>query len=85
MSLRRIAGVAVAAVVASGAGLLLSDPSSAVTPPTPITLNLTGMASTSCPLPLNGSIAVLPGTTVLLERRGPGRPVHRERHDQAGA
>lgn len=67
MSLRRIAGVAVAAIVASGAGLLLSGPSGAVTPPTPITLNLTGMASSSCPLPLNGSMAVLPNTTVLLK------------------
>ncbi|HEY0166287.1 MAG TPA: hypothetical protein VGB75_04515 [Jatrophihabitans sp.] len=67
MSLRRIAGFAVAAVVASGAGLLLSGPSGAVTPPTPITLNLTGMSSTSCPLPLNGSMAVVPNTTVLLK------------------
>jgi hypothetical protein len=65
MSLRRIAGVAVAAaIVASGAGLLLSGPSGAVTPPTPITLGATGMASSSCPLPLYGSIALKPGTTV---------------------
>jgi hypothetical protein len=67
MSLRRIAGAAVAAAVACGAGLLLSGPSGAATPPTPITLNLTGMASTSCPLPLNDSMAVLPNTTVLLK------------------
>lgn len=65
MSLRRIAGVAVAAaIVASGAGLLLSGPSGAVTPPTPITLAATGMTSPSCPLPLYGSIALKPGTTV---------------------
>jgi hypothetical protein len=67
MNLRRIAGVAVAAAVVSGAGLLLSSPTGAVTPPTPITLNLTGMASESCPLPLNGSLAVVPNTTVLLK------------------
>lgn len=64
MSLRRIAGIAAAAAVVSGAGLLLSEPSGAVTPPTPITLNLTGMASASCPLPLNGSMAVTPNTAV---------------------
>ncbi|MEO7261256.1 MAG: hypothetical protein ABI047_08395 [Jatrophihabitantaceae bacterium] len=67
MSLRRIASFAVAAAVASGAGLVLSGPSGAVTPPTPITLNLTGMSSTSCPLPLAGSMAVVPNTTVLLK------------------
>lgn len=67
MSLRRIAAVAVAAIMASGAGLLLSAPSGAVTPPTPITLSATGMASTSCPLPLNGTMAVLPKTTVLFK------------------
>ncbi|MEO6501429.1 MAG: hypothetical protein ABIQ09_05905 [Jatrophihabitantaceae bacterium] len=63
MSLRRIAGLAVAAIAVSGAGLLLSGPSAAVTP-TPISLNLTGLSSTSCPLPLYGSIALKPATTV---------------------
>lgn len=68
MSLRRIAGVAVAAAVVSGAGLLLSSPTSAVTPPTPVTLNLSGMASDSCPLPLNGSMALAPDTKVQFKR-----------------
>lgn len=68
MSLRRIAGIAVAAVAVSGAGFLLSSPTGAVTPPTPVTLNLTGMASTSCPLPLNGSMAVAPNTKVQFKR-----------------
>ena len=67
MSLRRIAGVAVAAaIVASGAGLLLSGPSGAVTP-TPVELEATGMTSPSCPVPplgVYGSIALKPGTTV---------------------
>jgi len=72
MSLRRIAGVAAAAVVLSGAGVLLSGPTGAVTPPTPITLNLTGMASTSCPLPLNGSMAVVPNTAVQFKQGGLG-------------
>jgi hypothetical protein len=66
MSLRRLVGVAAAVVVAAGAGLLLSSGTGvATTPaPTPITLAATGMSSTSCPLPLNGSMAVVPNTTV---------------------
>ncbi len=66
MSLRRIAGAVAAAAVASGAGLLLvSGPSAAAPPPpTPVTLDATGMSSASCPLPLNGSIALVPGTAV---------------------
>ncbi|HEX8094885.1 hypothetical protein [Jatrophihabitans sp.] len=72
MSLRRIAGVAAAAVVLSGAGLLLSNPTSAVTPPTPITLDATGMDSSSCPLPLNGSMAVVPNTAVQFKQGGLG-------------
>ncbi|HEX8081221.1 MAG TPA: hypothetical protein VF557_13505 [Jatrophihabitans sp.] len=72
MSLRRIAGVAVAAaIVASGAGLLLSGPSGAVTPPTPITLEPTGMTSPNCPaVPLGvyDSIALKPATVVQFKR-----------------
>jgi|GEM_PF-6505873 len=66
MSLRRIAGAVAAAAVVSGAGLLLvSGPSAAAPPPpTPVTLDATGMSSSSCPLPLNGSIALVPGTAV---------------------
>lgn len=64
MSLRRIAGIAVAAAVLSGAGLLLSSPTQAATSPTPVTLDATGMSSASCPLPLNGSMAVVPNTAV---------------------
>ena len=70
MGLRRFAGVAVAAAVVSGAGLLLSSPTSAVTPPTPITLDALGMSSSSCPVPplgVYGSIAVKPATTVQFE------------------
>src|SRR5215218_7282905 len=67
MSLRRIAGVAVAAAVVSSAGLLLSSPTHAVTPSTPITLEATGMSSPSCPLALNDSIAVVPNTAVQFE------------------
>ena len=68
MSLRRIAGIAVAAAVVSGAGVLLaSGTSAATTPPTPITLEATGMNSPSCPaLPvgLYHSIALKPATVV---------------------
>ena len=70
MSLRRIVGVAVAAVVVSGgAGLLLSSPTGAVTPPTPLTLVENSMTSQNCPLPLNGAMAVVPGTAVQFKAR----------------
>ena len=69
MSLRRIAGIAVAAAVVSGAGLLLSGGTSAAapTPPTPITLEATGLSSTACPTPPLGvynAIALKPATAV---------------------
>lgn len=67
MSLRRIVGVALAAAVASGAGLLLSNPSGALAP-TQVTLEATGMTSPSCavppPLGVYGSIALKPATVV---------------------
>jgi hypothetical protein len=67
MSFRRTAAVIALTVVAGGGAVLATSAmSSAATPPapTPISLNLTGMASAACPLPLNGSMAVSPGTTV---------------------
>jgi hypothetical protein len=66
MRLRRIAAaLAVAAVAGGGALILDTAAGSAATPaPTPISLGLTGMSSSACPLPLNGSMAVKPGTTV---------------------
>ncbi len=66
MRFRRVAAtVGAAAVVAGGALALSGEVGSAATPPpTPIALGLTGMSSAACPLPLNGSMAVKPGTTV---------------------
>ena len=57
--------------VAGGGALALgSAAGSAATPaPTPITLDVAGMSSASCPLPLNGSMAVKPGTTVQFKPR----------------
>lgn len=69
MNVRRLGAGAAAIAIASGAGLLISAGSGGAAtppPPTPITLNLTGLASSACPLPLNGSMAIKPGTTVLL-------------------
>ena len=73
MSLRRVAGVVAAVAVASGAGLLLSSSSGAATtppPPTPVTLDLAGMVSPSCPtsVPVYGSIAFKPGIAVQFKR-----------------
>lgn len=65
MRFRRIAAALGVAAVAGGGALAISTAGSAATPaPTPISLGLTGMASSACPLPLNGSMAVKPGTTV---------------------
>src|SRR5690349_20923148 len=67
MRFGRAAAVAVVAAVATGGCLLAGNSSgSAATPPppTPISLGLTGMSSSACPLPLNGSMAIKPGTTV---------------------
>lgn len=72
MNVRRTIGAAGAVIaVATGAGLFLSATvggAATPAPPTPITLNLTGLASAACPLPLNGSLALKPGTSVLLQR-----------------
>ena len=73
MSLRRIAGIAVAAAVVSGAGLLLSAGTSAAAPtsPTPITLEATGLSSTACPtLPVGfyDTIALKP--TIAVQFKG---------------
>ncbi len=65
MRFRRIAAALGVAAVAGGGALVISTAGSAATPaPTPISLGLTGMSSSACPLPLNGSMAVKPGTTV---------------------
>ncbi|HJQ02293.1 MAG TPA: hypothetical protein VJ851_11885 [Jatrophihabitans sp.] len=67
MRFGRAAAVAAAAALATGGCLLAGNSSgSAATPPppTPISLGLSGMSSSACPLPLNGSMAVKPGTTV---------------------
>src|SRR5206468_2920707 len=66
MRFRRIAAAVAAAAVAGGGALVLGAAAgSAATPaPTPIVLGVLGMSSASCPLPLNGSMAVKPGTTV---------------------
>jgi hypothetical protein len=67
MRFGRAVGITAAAALAVGGCLLAGNSagSAATTPPpTPIALDLTGMSSTSCPLPLNGSMAVKPGTTV---------------------
>ena len=69
MRVHRVVGAGVAGIALAGAGLLLSiGGAGAATPaPTPISLDLTGLASAACPLPLNGSLAVKPGTTVSLQ------------------
>lgn len=69
MRFRRIVGGAAAVVVSGAAGLLLSTPTGAVTPPFPISLDATGMSSSSCPVPTGPlgvyqSIAVKPKTPV---------------------
>lgn len=69
MKVRRRLGAAGAVfAVVTGAGLFLSAAVGGAATPTPITLNTTGLASAACPLPLNGSLALKPGTAVLLQR-----------------
>jgi hypothetical protein len=67
MRLGRVVGIAATAALAAGSCLLAGNSAgSAATPPppTPISLGALGMSSSACPLPLNGSMAVKPGTTV---------------------
>ena len=65
MRFRRIAAAAAVAAVAGGGALVISSTAgSATTPVTPLSLGLLGMSSTACPLPLNGSMAIKPDTTV---------------------
>ncbi|CAN5625506.1 hypothetical protein BH10ACT8_BH10ACT8_12870 [soil metagenome] len=65
MKVRRVVAASIAGALAAGAGLLLGGTgASATTPPTPVGLLLTGMTSTACPLPLNGALALSPGTAV---------------------
>src|SRR6185437_16480846 len=66
MRFGRAVGIAAAAALAAGGCLLAGNSagSAATPPPTPIALGALGMSSSACPLPLNGSMAVKPGTTV---------------------
>jgi hypothetical protein len=67
MRLGRVVGIAATAALAAGGCLLAGNSAgSAATPPPPtqIALGALGMSSAACPLPLNGSMAVKPGTTV---------------------
>ena len=78
MRFRRIAAALGVAAVAGGGALAISTAGSAATPaPTPISLGLTGMASSACPLPLNGSMAVKPGTTVQFKPQLPLLPTQK--------
>lgn len=73
MRLGRIAAATTVAAMAAGAALLISTGSStAATPPPPTKVNLgllnaLGMSSAACPLPLNGSMAITPGTQIQFE------------------
>jgi len=72
MNLRRMVAALAATAVATGATLLLAPTTAhGLTPPTPITFDATGLASSSCPvnLPLNNKIALAPGTKIQF---GPG-------------
>jgi hypothetical protein len=67
MNVRRIVGAVAATTMATGATLLFAGSSGAApTPPTPISFDATGLASSSCPvnLPLNNKIALPPGTPI---------------------
>jgi hypothetical protein len=66
MRFRRLAAAIGVAAVAGGGALAIGSAvgSAATAPPTPIALGVLGMSSSACPLPLNGSMAVKPGTTV---------------------
>ncbi len=67
MRYRRIAGAAAALAVAVTALVLTGNTvgAAAPVPPTPITLDLTGLGSASCgPLPLNSAVYVKPSTTL---------------------
>ena len=68
MNARRVAG----AVASAGLGLVvfsviaMGAPGAGAATPVGVSFNSSGMASVSCPLPLNGSIALKPGTGVQL-------------------
>jgi hypothetical protein len=67
MRVRRIIGATVVAGIAAGMGLLAAGGVGvAATPaPTPVSLNATGLGSSTCgPLPLNAALAFKPGTTI---------------------
>jgi hypothetical protein len=80
MNLRRMVAALAATAVATGATLLLAPTAAhGVTPPTPVSFWLTGLESSACPLPLNGSIAFTPGTTLRLQKDPLLGPVSTER------
>ena len=68
MRVGRAAAITAVAALAAGGCLLAGNSagSAATPPPTPITLNATGMGSSTCPasLPLGSAIALKTGTTV---------------------
>lgn len=67
MRFGRAVGIAAAAALAAGGCLLAGNSAGTAAtppPPTPIALGALGMSSAACPVPLNGSMAVKPGTTV---------------------
>lgn len=67
MKFRRVVGATALAGIAAGLGLLASTSIGAATtppPPTPIALGATGMSSSACPLPINGTLAFAPGTSL---------------------
>jgi hypothetical protein len=80
MNLRRMVAALAATAVATGATLLLAPTAAhGVTLPTPVSFWLTGLQSSACPLPLNGSIAFTPGTTLRLQKDPLLGPVSTER------
>jgi len=69
MRFRRVAATTTLAAMAGGAALLIGTQSgsAATPPPTQITLADTGLGTSFCPLPINGTVALKPGTTVLFK------------------
>jgi hypothetical protein len=66
MRLRRVLGATAALGIAAGATLLLSSTGAGAAIPVKIQLELTGLSSPACPVPLNSSIGLPPQTTVKL-------------------
>jgi len=66
MKVRRLAAAVAAAALAGGGALLaLSSTGNAATPPpTPISLEATGLGTSFCPLPVNGTVAIKPNAVL---------------------